>query len=216
VFPRLPTLLQAWDAQQPGRQGPAEDDRERLLAALAKAAAEQGHERLSPELVSRYAGVEVATFHRHFAGVEQALGAGFDAFVDGIWAEIDGSCDGRDIWPLQVRDGLRTLIAALVETSSLARAFSIAARSSLAANEQRLAALRQFAARLREGRRYSPRAASLPEATELMLVSGVDAILTAPLLAEEPQALPGLRPQLTELVLLPYVGPEEARRVAVA
>ena len=82
--------------------------------------------------------------------------------------------------------------------------------------ERQFATVESFAAMLRGGRRLYPRAAELPEPTERTLIGGIASIVSGHLLAEEPQLLPGLEPELTELVLMPYVGPSEARRISLA
>lgn len=46
------------------------------------------------------------------------------------------------------------------------------------------------------------------------LIGGVTFAVGRPLHAGEPHLLPALAPGLTELILTPYLGAEEARRVA--
>ena len=89
------------------------------------------------------------------------------------------------------------------------------AAANLAATERQFAAVESFAAMLRDGRRLYPRAAELPAPTERALVGGIASIISGHLLAEEPQALSELEPELAELVLMPYLGQTEAKRVAL-
>jgi AcrR family transcriptional regulator len=206
----------------PQRRPPAESDdyaepRVRLIAAISKAAADHGYERLTIEQVSRYAGVSPTTFAEHFDSKEQGLIAAFDVFLERLWLEVAAACEGAAPWPAKVRAGLRALLGSLTEASALARVFAVeAAAASLAVTERQLAALDEFAALLRDGRALYPRAATLPEATERALVGGIASIIAGHLLAEDPQGLIALEPQLVELVLIPYVGEGEARRVATA
>jgi AcrR family transcriptional regulator len=192
-------------------------DRERLVSAVAKAAAEQGYARLTVDQILRYAGVPRATFDAHFESKEQGLIAAQDAFFDRLWLDVIAACDGPGRWPFKVRAAVAAILTSLVEASALARVFAIeAAAASLAAAERQFAALDQFATLLRDGRHRYPDAASLPDATERALVGGIASIISAHLLMEDPQAIPGLEGQLVELVLIPYVGEGEARRVAGA
>lgn len=193
------------------------DERERLIAAFSKAAAEQGYSRLDIATVARYAGVSVSRFQEHFASVEQALVSGQQVFFRRLWLDIEAGCDATAPWPQQIQAAVSSLIATLVETAATARLFVIEAPSaSLAAAERQYTALSRLAAYLRTGRRLYPRAASLPEATERALIGGTVSIVCEHLLAEDPEEISRLQPQLIEVLLSPYLGEEEARRVAAA
>jgi AcrR family transcriptional regulator len=194
-----------------------EELRERLVNAVSKVAAEQGYSRLTLDQVTRYAGVSPATFEEHFASKEQGLIAAQDAFLTRLQLEVASACEAESSWPMKVRAALRAILGSLVETSSLARVFAIeAAAASIAATERQFATLDDFAALLSDGRELYPRAASLPDAAERALVGGIASIVSGRLLAEDPQALVALEPQLVELVLTPYLGHAEAKRIAAA
>jgi AcrR family transcriptional regulator len=191
------------------------EDRERLIAAVAKAAAEHGYPQLTVEQVAHYAGVSEDIFLAHFENKEQAMVAAQDSFLDRLWLDVIHACDALQEWPLKVRAGLGAVLASIAEASGLARVFAVeAAAASPAATERQFAALDRFAALLRDGRRHYPRAASLPDATERALVGGIASILSGHLLMEDPQAIPPIEGQLVELLLIPYLGEGEARRVA--
>jgi len=193
------------------------DERERLIAAFSKAAAEQGYSHLDIATVARYAGVSVSRFQEHFSSVEQALVAGQQVFFRRLWLDIEGGCDRAAPWPEQIQAAVGSLIATLVETAATARLFVIEAPSaSLAAAERQYAALARLAALLRRGRGFYPSAASLPEATERALIGGTVSIVCEHLLAEDTEEISRLQPQLIEVLLSPYVGEEETRRVAGA
>jgi AcrR family transcriptional regulator len=191
-----------------------DEQRERLIAAFAKAAAERGYALLDLNQVAREAGVSRSTFEAHFKSKEQGLVAAQDAFFDRLRLEVLHACEGPGEWPLKVRAALEATLAFLVEASTLARVFTIeAAAASLVAAERQSAALERFADLLRQGREHYPAASSLPDATERLLVGGVASIVSTHLLVENPQAIPVLEDQLVELVLIPYLGAAEARRV---
>jgi AcrR family transcriptional regulator len=197
--------------------GDAGGDRERLVAAVAKAAAEHGYAQLTMDQVLRYAGVPRAIFDAHFESKEQGLVAAQDAFLDRLWLDAVAACEAPGEWPLKVRAALGAVLSSLVEASNLARVFAVeAAAASLAAAERQFAALDRFATLLHDGRRLYPAAASLPETTERALVGGIASIVSGHLLVEDPQAIPALESQLVELVLIPYLGTGEARRVAAS
>jgi AcrR family transcriptional regulator len=192
-----------------------EETRARLLAAVAKAAGEQGYEQVTVERVARYAGVADVIFFQHFESREQALIAAYDSFVERLWVEAVGACTATAPWPIRVRGAIAAVIGSLTEASAIARAFLVeATASSIAGAERQVVAMDRFAELLREGRGDDRRLRELPEATERTLVGGIASIVSGCLLAEDPQKLPKLEPQLVELVLIPYVGIDEARRVA--
>ena len=195
-----------------GHSGTAE--RERLVAAIARAASEHGYARMTVEQVVDYAGVPRGAFDDHFQGKEQGIVAAQDTFLEDLWQEVSGACDGDGDWPAKVRAGLRAGLTFLTEASCLARVFAVEAAESLAANERQFATLENFAELLRAGRRFYPDSAAMPKEMERALVGGVASIVTDRLLAERPQALIDLEPQLAEFVLTPYVGQGEAKRVA--
>lgn len=193
------------------------EDRERLIAAVAKAAADYSYAELTVDHVTRYAGISRSIFFVHFETKEQALVAAQDAFLERLWLDVTHACEAVQAWPLKVRAGLAAILTSLVEASNLARVFAVeASAASPAAAERQFAALDQFAALLRDGRRHYPEAESLPQATERALVGGIASIVSSHLLMEDPQAIPSLETQLVEFVLIPYLGKQEARRTAAS
>lgn len=190
-------------------------DHERLIAAVAKAAAEHGYAGMTVEQVASYAGLSPEIFELHFEGKEQGLVAAQEAFMERLWLDAAGACEEGESWPRKVRAGLGAVLASLVEASDLARVFAVEASASLVLAERQLAALDQFARMLRQGRRDYPDAEALPGVTERTLVGGIASIVSAHLMMEEPGEIEALQPGLVELVLIPYLGRDEARQVAL-
>jgi AcrR family transcriptional regulator len=193
------------------------DPRSRLLAAFTKVAAERGYSRVEIVTVCRYAGVSRPVFEQCFSGVEDVLLAAQEAFHRRLWLEIEAACGAAGEWPSRVRAAVVAVIDALVESSASARVFAIEAPgASLAAASVQFSALDRLAGLLREGRRRYPRARELPEATERSLIGGTVSIVSQHLLAENASAISRLEAELVELLLSPYLGKAEARRVAAS
>jgi AcrR family transcriptional regulator len=206
-------------AENHGWRGKAREGgaRERLLDAIVKTAGEHGYADFTVERAVKRAGVSSDTFYRFFESREQGLLAAHEAYLNRLNLEVVAACEAGGEWPAKVRRGLGAMIASLVEASAPARVFAIeAAAASFAAAERQFAAMEEFAAMLRLGRRLYPEAASLPEVTERALIGGVASIVFRHLLAESADDLRALQPELVELVLIPYVGEHEARRFARA
>lgn len=190
-------------------------ERERLIAAFGKAASEHGYRDVTLDQVAHYAGLSRARFEAHFDTKEQGLVVAQDAFLDRLWLDVLEACDEPVEWPAKVRAGLGSVLSSVIEASRLARVFAVeGTAASFAAAERQFAAIDRFASLLRRGRRLYPAAATLPDATERALVGGIVSIVCGHLLAEDPMSLPELEPQLVELLLVPYLGPSEAKRVA--
>jgi hypothetical protein len=189
--------------------------RPRLIDAFSKAAAEGGYADLDLATIARYASLTVADFEAEFDSVECALLAAQDAFLERLRSEALAACEACEDWPGQVRAALSAVLGWLVEAHGLARVLWVeGTAASLAAAEHRFAALEGFASVLREGRMRQPQAAPLPPSAERILIGGVASIVSAHLLAEDPAALSALEPELLEVLLVPYLGAEEAARTA--
>jgi AcrR family transcriptional regulator len=201
----------------PAAGSPRPDGQRKLLvAAISKAAAEHGYAGLTVDRIIRYAGVERAVFDAHFESREQGLLAAQEEFLDRLLWEATGACERPAPWPLRLRAGLRAVLSSLIESAALARVLTVEAdAASLPLAERRLAALDQFASLMRSGREDFPAAAPLPEVTERLLVGGVASLLRQRLLREEPTATASLETELVELLLIPYLGRDEARRIAL-
>lgn len=190
-------------------------ERDRIVTAIAKAVAEHGYAHLTLEVVLTYAGVSRQTFASHFDSLEQGLVAAQDEFLNRLRLEIAAACELDRPWADNVRAALEAGLLYLAEASALARVFTVeATAASLAASERQFATLDGLAEMLSEGRRFFPRAAAMPPATERALVGGIASIVSDRLLSEEPRTLVDLEPQLAEFILLPYVGRSEASRIA--
>jgi len=198
------------------RQAVRENQRRRLLAGIAKALAENGFARLTVEHVIENAGVSRRTFYEHFESREECLLAAYDAASDELWRAGKGAVAVAGDWPDRVRAAVGAALDFLAADPDRAHLFTIEARVSgeAVASRQR-ADTKWAAALLRGGRALSQRAAGLPAATEAALVENVAALAGANVLSGVTALLPGLAPQLTEYLVAPYLGAEDAeRRVA--
>jgi AcrR family transcriptional regulator len=213
--------MAAGDRDRQGAPGSLEsspdEQRTRLIEAITRTAAERGYANTTVEHVAAYAGVTQETFYRYFSGTDQCLIAAYDSFFERLMAHIDAACSAADPWPLQVKAAVAATLNFFAEVASTGRVFTVEAMSAgPAALERRFASIDRLARLLRRGRDYNPAAASLPAATERTLVAGVVLQISIHLLAEEGSLLPAQEPELVELVLTPYVGSREAKRIAAS
>lgn len=191
-------------------------DRERVVAAFARAAAEQGYRGVTLERVARLARLPPDTVRSQFESVEDGLLAAQETFLDRLLLDVAEVCTrSTGEWAPRVRAAVGSVVASIAETSSLARAFSVeAGGAGLKASERWFSALDGFAELLENARLHAPRGTELPPSTERVIVGGVASIIADCLLAEDSRSLAELEPELVELILLPYLGAPEAKRIA--
>ncbi len=193
------------------------EERDLLIAAVTKAAAEYGYDALTVELVLRRSDLNEDTFYAHFDDIRAALLAAQERFIERLWAHAMEDCDVERDWPSRVKAALDAALRFLTEAPVHARVFTVeVAGSGPVATERQQALIRRLASRLREGRARYPLGASLPESTEQSLIGGITSLISGHLLAEEADLLLTLEPEFLELLLTPYLGSAEARRLAQA
>lgn len=206
-----------WGGLAAARPQSPPQQRSRLIDAFTKVAAERGYARVSAAQVAAEAGLPGEAFYEHFVDLPRCLVASYDAYFERLMAHIEEACEGEDEWPDRVKAAVGACLEFVLETASRARLFSVEAISAgPALLERRFASTTRLAARLQRLRDHSPRAEELPASTEWVLVAGVYSRITAHLLAEEAGLLADLEPELVELLLGPYLGEREARRLALA
>jgi AcrR family transcriptional regulator len=208
-----------WDLPRGQHRLPREvvsrNQRLRLVAGVARAMAEHGYARLTVEHVIAAAGVSRATFYEHFDNKQQAVLAAHDVVFERFLGALLRSCNGAAEWPLKVKAAIHTTLAFALAEPEQAQLLALDALAGDANVTSRvLASSDHLAALLSAGRQYNPRGPELPALTEKALVGAVSAIVAGRLMNGEPETLPELEPQLVELILIPYLGPGEASRVA--
>lgn len=55
----------------------------------------------------------------------------------------------------------------------------------------------------------------LPELTERAMIGAATSIVGNRIMRDQVDRLPAVEPELVQLILIPYLGPEEARRVSL-
>lgn len=195
----------------------SEEQRERLLDALVRAAGERGYANTTAEQVARYAGLPAAALEAHFSTLDHCLVAAYDRFFERLSAEVEETCEAAPSWPEQVRLAVRAALEYFAEAPGIARLFAVEALAvGPAALDRHLAVIDRVAALLRTGREHFPRAAAYPESMERTLVAGVLLLVSGHLLTQEVEMLGTLEEEVVELVLTPYVGQAEAKELAAS
>ncbi len=196
-------------------QEAAENQRRRLILALAGSVAERGYAATSIARIVEGSGVSRGAFYELFANRRECLLAAHDFALEGLTDKVGGACAGEEQWKDKAKAAIHAVIDFASGQPDQARLLTLdVLAADREASSRGLAAMDWFASLLRIGREHHPRAVWLPEMAEHALVGSVSTTISSRLISGEPIA--GLEPQLVFLVLVPYVGRAEAERLAGA
>jgi AcrR family transcriptional regulator len=193
------------------------DQRRRILRAIGELVAERGYADVTVELIVKRARVSYKTFYKHFSGKDECFQALFDSAFrsteDAIRQRLDAESGS---WPEQVALALTVWFERIVADPLIARAVLVETPAAAGMHERYERATDAFVPLLRDGRELSPRGAELPATLENTLVGSVFWSVYQRLLVGEAESLPGLLPEVSELLLRAYLGQDEAARIARA
>lgn len=206
----------------PGRHGfsreqVAAHQRERIVAGLAEAVLERGYNAVTIKQIAEAARVSKRDFYQHFESKEGAFLAAFEIVVSHLREVIETEIEPIPDWPHRVVAGLRALLDFLAENPDLARLClvdSITAGPAVA--ERFREQINGFVPLLLPGREERDNPRPLPDSTEESLIGALVSMLSRSLAFGDAASLPELLPDFVEFVLMPYVGPAEAHRLAQA
>ncbi len=192
----------------------AENQRERLVAGIIAAVAENGYSETTIATIVKAAELSRKTFYEHFANKEECFSAAYEASFEFLRQAIGAvAVDGS--WGQLVRSRLERLLGLLSEEPDLAFFFLIAPTSAGdEIVERHHEGMRELVRELTAG---APKRATRGEPAgtrEQALAGGISRLVVLKLSAGEADQLPTLLSGLVELVLRPYLGGEEAVRVA--
>jgi AcrR family transcriptional regulator len=208
----------------PGRHGLPRDfvvhnQRERLIAGLAEAVAEKGYGGTTIADITRHAAVSRRTFYEHFEGKDECFVAAFDTVTGQLRERIDEAYKSEDDWPDATRAALEAMLSFLAAEPNLARLAMVEAMVAGPVVVERYdAAVETFLPYLKAGRKGRSKAVlkRLSDSTEEALVGGMVSLISRRIVAGQTEDLEALLPDLTEFIVAPYVGNEEAAEFARA
>lgn len=201
------------------RQVPAEvvaaTQRDRLYDGLVHTVASKGYVNARVSDICQAAGVTRPAFYALFPGKEAAFLAAYRHGTGVLLRLMRAAYAESDDWSDGVQAALRVLLDVLASVPAFARMavveVDVAGPDVRHQRDQLLAGFREFF------RDAGPRPPSLTE--EMLvdaIVGGIYATVRQRVAAGAATALPGLLPGLTYFAIVPFVGPEQAARVAAA
>lgn len=139
----------------------------------------------------------------------------FDSAFAALQVRIESACADADGWPAGVAAGVH---AALEWVAAEPRAAQLLTNDALAGGNAGFERYERMVAYVAEllapGRKQAAHGERLPEITERAMASGVAMLVAQRLSIGREAELPGLAPEATQFVLTPYLGSDEARRIA--
>jgi AcrR family transcriptional regulator len=195
------------------REQVAHNQRERLIAALATTVAARGYGEVTITDITRDARVSRRVFYANFEGKEECFLAAFGVVADHIRDLAAEAVGGIEGWPRQAVAASRALLAFFAAEPDLARLCLVESQSAGPAVSARFhEAVHEAVPYLRRGR--AERGRDLPETTEESTIGALALLASRKVAAGEAERLEELLPDFAEFVLSPYLGAEEAGRLA--
>jgi len=206
----------------PGRHGlPREfvvhNQRERLIAGLAEAIAENGYSGTTIAHITRHAAVSRRTFYEHFSSKDECFVAAYDTVMEQLQERVSAGFESTEDWPHAVRAGISAMLEFLAAEPHLARLCMVEALVAGPVVVERYdAAIQSFVPYFQTGREGRPPEvlARLSPTTEEALVGGMVSLISRRIIAGKAEQLEELLPDLVEFTLTPYLGSEEASKIA--
>jgi AcrR family transcriptional regulator len=202
----------------PGRHGlprsfVVRSQRLRVIAAMLRALPLRGYSETTIGDLTREAGVSRSAFYTQFASKEECFLATYDLAGEWLCEHVEQAVGADEAWPLRVRAGVAEALRLLAANPSLAHLIAVEALAAgAAARERQQACLTRFAEALRAGR---PSGTEFPVELEEMLLGGVIATIGRYVDAGRTEQLLEATAELVQYLLIPYMEPEEIRRIAV-
>lgn len=208
----------------PGRHGlprefVARNQRERLIAGLAEAVAENGYAGTTIAHITRHAAVSRRTFYEHFNSKDECFTAAYDMVMTELNQRVGEAFEQEEEWPQAVRAGLAAMLEFLTSEPHLARLSMVEALVAGPVVVERYdAAIQSLVPYFKAGRegRSDDVLAGLSSTTEEALVGGIVSLISRRIFADRTEELEALLPDLVEFALTPYLGSAEAAKVARA
>jgi hypothetical protein len=141
--------------------------------------------------------------------------SGFERAFARLQIEVETACARQADWPSQVAVGIRAALDFAAAQPAAARALTTDALAAGSAGYERYdRMLTYFGERLLVGRELGPEGEQLPELVERALTGGLSMLVAQRLEKGNEGALSAAAEEAIHFVLTPYVGAEEAGRLA--
>lgn len=201
----------------PGRHGLSrsfvvQNQRERILAAVADASSSSSYAAMSVEDIISSAGISRRTFYEHYKNKHEAFLAAYDEAAERLLAAVEAAQDDATGFADRVRSGIQVFLSLLAADPSFARMCIVevmAAGQDAVARRNR--AMRAFGEIIERNARTFLEEQPPSALTAETVVGGIYDVIYTRIQQGQVDELPDLADDLVFTALLPYVGPEAAR-----
>lgn len=204
----------------PGRHGftreqVAHHQRERLIAGLASAVTERGYDAVTLGDITKAAQVSRRVFYEHFKSKEECFLAAFEVVLDHVRRLVAEAVEPIPDWPHRVLAGTRAVLSFFASEPDLACLCLVESRGAPPEVSARFGeAVAELVPLLAKGRAERDGTRPLPDSTEESVIGALVSLAYQKVTASEAEQLDDLLPDFTEFILSPYVGADEASRLA--
>jgi AcrR family transcriptional regulator len=189
----------------------ARSQRERLLEAALRVAAEKGYAATTVADLTREAGISRTTFYAMFDDKEGCFLAAYDDIANALVRRTTTAYEAEEGWPNRARAGLVALLEALAEEPDIARLALVEIGAVGPAAQRRYrAVLQRLTPLFDEGRDFAPGGRRLPANTSRMAIGAVAGLIADEMTEGRARYLPDLLPDVLFATLVPYLGPAAA------
>jgi AcrR family transcriptional regulator len=188
-----------------------ENQRARILSAVADVTSAAGYREMTVEAVIVTAGVSRRTFYEHFKGKDDAFLAAFDAVLAQLLSTVRDASEREKHGADRLRAGLAAFLDFVAREPAFARMCIVEALAAGSeAVKRRNAAMATFARIIDDNARELGAALDPPALTAETIVGGIYEVIYTRVVRGDIRELPLLLPDLMWSALLPYAGPEAA------
>jgi len=191
--------------------------RRSILDSSIEVFAKRGYPATTIDHIVAAARVAYASFYEIFDGKQDCFLQCYEQVATEFWERISSAVPPDAPWPEQVCAALRAALEAIAAEPLAARVALVEVQTggpeALAGYERTHDTIVPL---LRRGREFSPAPDELPETLEEATIGGVAWLLRQRLVSGEAGEIEALYPELVEIVLGPYLGEDEAARIAAA
>ena len=192
----------------------AESQRARLLAAMAGAVAEHGYAQTSIADVIARAGVSRKTFYQQFDGKDECFAVAYGEEMNRVLELTLSAFEAEGPpWARRLRGALTALCAALAGNPAVARlCFVEGLDAGPITTERRREALRGLLPLFEAAPADAVAESPFGDSLRMGRIGDLAEMIRQEIVAGAGSKLPGLVPELTYLMTVPFLGPERAAR----
>jgi len=191
----------------------AHSQRERLLVAMAKSAADKGYGATTIADICTAAGVSRATFYELFKDKEDCFHAAMELSLADAMGVIVAAYSPDKPWAAMVRDATAGFLELLASRPTFARMALIEAPASGGRSFQLYASGKRVLQSLLERGRDDPvEEEAIPSSVSRAALSAAESLIVGQILSGNTSRLQELLPDIVYITTVPYLGQEEALR----